>query len=98
MTLSIFPPFLLAIEFITGIKANNGKKHNIPLMNTLLSPSARTSFAKKKNWAKPVRKPYAPMMYPIVGGENPKPPMDMGIAKKRGRRTPRATLRRARRA
>ncbi len=78
-------PDFLAIRFMTGKIANIGKHVDSPARETRLYPNRRKSIEKNDIWNTPVIAPYAAKIRPIVFGGKPRPPISIGIAKKRGK-------------
>jgi uncharacterized protein with gpF-like domain len=79
-------PDALAITLMIGKSANIGRHVDSPVRKTRLSPKRRTSREKNDTWNTPVMAPYAAKIRPIVFGGKPRPPISIGMAKKRGRR------------
>ena len=77
-------PCCLAKTFITGNKAKEGIDDNKPAIKTLFEPHRSCIFAKKKTWNMPFNIPRAERSFPIVGGARPRPPISIGVERKRG--------------
>ena len=62
-----------------GNRKYNGMKALMPATNIFFAPHRLTSFAKKKNWKRPLERPNAPSRRPMVDGSKPSPPNSIGV-------------------
>jgi hypothetical protein len=77
-------PCFLAKIFMMGNRAKAGKDDIKPPIKTFFEPRRSCIFAKKQTWRMPINIPRTERSFPIVGGARPRPPIEMGVARKTG--------------
>ena len=68
-----------ARRLMAGNRRYIGIKALMPVTNMFLAPHRLTSFAKKKNWKTPLKRPKAKSRKPMVDGSKPSPPNSIGV-------------------
>jgi hypothetical protein len=69
-----------------GNRSITGTKHHTDAVNRRFGPSQSTAVAKNSTWIATSTIPYNASHKPIEAGVKPRPPREVGVEKKRGKR------------